>query len=51
MESVIDWLIAMQQPVTLDRLADGRYTVALYATTMVLRPDFSDNFVSQGYDK
>ena len=50
-ESVIDWLISVQQPVTINRIADGRYSVALFATTVVLRPDFPDNYVGQGYDK
>ena len=49
-QSVIDWLIAVRQPVTINRLAD-RYTVALFASTIVLRPDFPDNYVGQGYDK
>ena len=50
-QSVIDWLIAVQQPVTINRLTDGRYTVALFASTIVLRPDFPDGYVGQGYDK
>jgi hypothetical protein len=50
-ESVIDWLVSVQQPVTINRIADGRYSVALFATTIVLRPDFPDNYVGQGYDK
>ena len=50
-ESVIDWLVAMQQPVTIDRQADGKYSVALFATTIVLRSDFPDNYVGQGYDR
>ena len=50
-ESVIDWLISVQQPVTINRITDGRYSVALFATTVVLRPDFPDNYVGQGYDK
>jgi hypothetical protein len=50
-ESVIDWLVAMQQPVAIDRQADGKYTVALYGTTIVLRSDFPDDYVGQGYDK
>ena len=49
-QSVIDWLVAVRQPVTINRLAD-RYTVALFASTIVLRPDFPDNYVGQGYDK
>ena len=50
-QSVMDWLIAVRQPVTINRLPDGRYTVALFASTVVLRPDFPDNYVGQGYDK
>jgi hypothetical protein len=44
-------LVAVRQPVTINRLTDGRYTVALVASTIVLRPDFPDNYVGQGYDK
>lgn len=50
-ESVVDWLITVQQPVTVNRIFDGKYSVALFATTIVLRPDFPDNYVGQGYDK
>jgi len=50
-QSVIDWLIAVQQPVTINRLTDGRYTIVLFASTIVLRPDFPDGYVGQGYDK
>jgi hypothetical protein len=50
-QSAMDWLIAVRQPVTINRLPDGRYTVALFASTIVLRPDFPDNYVGQGYDR
>ena len=50
-QSVVDWLVAVRQPVTINRLTDGRYTVALFASTIVLRPDFPDSYVGQGYDK
>jgi len=50
-QSVMDWLITVRQPVTINRLTDGRYTMALFASTVVLRPDFPDNYVGQGYDK
>ena len=50
-QSAMDWLIAVRQPVTINRLPDGRYTVALFASTIVLRPDFPDDYVGQGYDK
>jgi hypothetical protein len=50
-ESAADWLVAVQQPVAITRTGDGRYTLPLFATTIVLRPDFPDNYVGQGYDK
>jgi hypothetical protein len=50
-QSVVDWLIAMQQPVTMNRIADGRYSLPFIGTTVVLRADFSDNYVGQGYDR
>lgn len=50
-QSVVDWLIAVQQPLTINRIADGRYSVAFIGSTVVLRADFSDNYVGQGYDR
>ena len=50
-QSVMDWMIAVRQPVAINRLPDGRYSVALFASTIVLRPDFPDGYVGQGYDK
>ncbi len=50
-QSVMDWMVAVRQPVTINRLTDGRYTIVLFASTIVLRPDFPDGYVGQGYDK
>ena len=50
-QSVVDWMIAVRQPVAINRLTDGRYTIVLFTTTIVLRPDFPDGYVGQGYDK
>lgn len=50
-EATIDWLMSLQQPVAVTRLPDGRYTVPLLGTTVVLRPDYPDDHVGQGYDK
>lgn len=50
-EATIDWLMSLQQPVGVTRLPDGRYTVVLLGTTVVLRPDYPDNYVGQGYEK
>jgi hypothetical protein len=50
-QSVVDWLIAVQQPLTINRIADGRYSVEFIGSTVVLRADFSDTYVGQGYDR
>ena len=50
-QSVMDWMIAVRQPVAISRLTDGRYTIVLFTSTIVLRPDFPDGYVGQGYDK
>lgn len=50
-EGTIDWLTALEQPVTISQQGDGRYTVSLLGTTLVLRPDYPDNYVGQGYDR
>jgi hypothetical protein len=50
-QSLVDWLIALQQPVTLSRLVDGRYSLNFIGSTIVLMGDFSDNYVGQGYDR
>jgi hypothetical protein len=50
-QSVVDWLIAVQQPVTLSRVTDGRYSLNFIGSTIVLRGDFADNYVGQGYDR
>jgi hypothetical protein len=50
-QSVMDWMIAVRQPLAINRLTDGRYTIVLFASTIVLRPDFPDGYVGQGYDK
>jgi hypothetical protein len=50
-QSVVDWLIAVQQPVNISLVADSRYAIVFLATTIVLRQDFQDNYVGQGYDR
>ncbi len=48
--SVVDWLIAVRQPARVDRVGE-RYSVQFLLTTIVLRPDFDDDYVGRGYDK
>ena len=50
-DSTIDWLVSVQQPVNFNRQAEGRYAITFFLTTIVLRTDFPDNYVGQGYDK
>ena len=48
---VYDWHVGTYQQLAVSRLADGRYTLRLMQTTLVLRPDVEDNYVSTPYDE
>jgi hypothetical protein len=48
--NVHDWHVRWQQPVTLGRDAQGRHTIVLLQTTVVMRPDVLATFVSLPYD-
>ena len=50
-QSVVDWLIAVQQPVAISLVTEARYSITFLATTIVLRQDFQDNYVGQGFDR
>ena len=45
-----DWHVRQQLPLNIVRRDDGRYTMAFMFTTLVLRPDQADGYVSFGYD-
>ena len=45
-----DWLVASRQPPVVSRLADGRYTLGLMQSTLILRPETDDDFVSVPFD-
>ena len=49
-ESVFDWHIRHQQPLSVSRSAEGRYIMAVAFTTLVLRPELSDSDVGIGMD-
>jgi len=49
-ESVYDWHVRHQLPLSLSRNADGRYAMTVAFTTLVLRPDASENYVGAGVD-
>lgn len=48
--AVYDWHVRMQQPLVLGRDLNGRYTLMLGFTQLVLRPDVAPNFISTPYD-
>jgi hypothetical protein len=45
-----DWHVRNQLPLNIVRRDDGRYTMTLMFTTLVLRPDQADGYVSFGFD-
>ena len=49
-EGVYDWHVRHQRPVTIGRTVDGRYTMPVMETLLLLRPDQSESFVGFGFD-
>ena len=49
-DRVHDWHVRHQQPLNIARRDDGRYTMTFMFTTLVLRPEQADNYVSFAYD-
>lgn len=49
-EGVVDWHVRHQQSFSMSRSAEGRYIMAIGFTTLILRPDLSDNYVGPGMD-
>ena len=49
-ESVFDWHIRHQQPLSVARNAEGRYTMAVAFSTLVLRSEMAENYVGIGMD-
>ena len=48
--AVHDWHIKHLQQLVLGRDANGRYTIALMSTQLVMRPDLVATFISAPYD-
>jgi len=48
---VYDWHIGTGQPLAVSQLADGRYTLRLMQTTLILRPDVEDGYISTPFDE
>ena len=49
-ESVYDWHVRHQRPVIMGRTTDGRYTMTVMETLLLLRPDQAESFVGFGFD-
>jgi len=49
-ERLYDWHVRTMQPLNVARLGDGRLSMAFMLSTLVLRADVGNDFVSQGYD-
>jgi hypothetical protein len=49
-ESVYDWHVRHQLPVTATRTADGRYIMSVMFTTLILRPEQTNSYVGFGFD-
>jgi len=49
-QDVYDWHIRYNQPMTIARDAQGRMTIMVMTTMVVLRPDLTPNFIGLPYD-
>lgn len=49
-EKLYDWHVRHQQPLNVGRTADGRYVMTVMFTTLILRPEQDNNYVSFGFD-
>jgi hypothetical protein len=47
---VYDWHVRYQQPLSLGRNAEGRYTMMLMGTTLVMRVEVQPNYVGIPFD-
>ena len=49
-EALVEWHVREQQTLNVTRVADGRYVMSFMFTSVLLRPDLDDNYVSTAYD-
>lgn len=50
-DNIYDWHVVHQQPLSVTRTADGRYTMVFMFTTLVLRPDQAVDYVGFAFDR
>ena len=49
-ESICDWHVRHLLPIQVTRTPDGRYSMAVMLTNLVLRPEQAETFVGFGFD-
>ena len=49
-ETIFDWHVRHQQPLSVSRSGEGRYIMAVAFTTLILRPELGENYVGAGMD-
>jgi hypothetical protein len=49
-QQVYDWHVRFQQPIALGRTGEGRYTILLLATNVVMRTDMAATYIGVPYD-
>jgi hypothetical protein len=49
-QQVYDWHVRFQQPISIGRTPEGRYSLLLLATNVVMRTDLPPGFVGVPYD-
>jgi hypothetical protein len=47
---VYDWHVRYQQPKTVARTAEGRYTILLYSTQVIMRTELAASYIGPPYD-
>ena len=49
-DSLYDWHVRYQQPISVTRMNDGRYSMIFMFTTIILRPEQAPSYVGLPYD-
>jgi len=49
-DNIWDWHVVYQQPLSVTRVADGRYAMSFMFTTLLLRSDQKPDFVGYAFD-
>ena len=49
-DNIYDWHVVHQQPISVTRTADGRYSMLFMFTTLLLRPDQAADYVGFAFD-